>query len=94
MSAPLTWKKLGSTRCVGCEKLFTPDAEIVEIKATDYAGGRPGYSANRPVRVRKRWHATCLEDFERDNQRERDEIAADRQAVIAMLQAQLDNQAR
>lgn len=95
MSAPLTWKKLGSTRCVGCEKRFTdsPDAEIVEREATDYTGGRPGYSANRPVRVTRRWHAVCLEAFERSNQRLRDQVEADRQALIATIQAQIESEA-
>ena len=91
----MTWKKLGSTRCVGCEKLFTdqPDAEIVELEATDYAGGRPGYSANRPVRVTRRWHAVCVEAFERGNRQLRDQVEADRQAVFAMIQAQIDGEA-
>ena len=91
-SAPLTWRKLGSTRCVGCERLFTEDPRpIVETEATDYTGARPGYSASRPVKVMRRWHADCLAEFEAANQRYRDQVEADRQAVIAMLRADAAN---
>ena len=87
MIAPLTRKKLGSTRCVGCEKRFTdtPDAEVVEREATDYAGGRPGYSASRPVKVMRRWHVACIEAWEAGEQRLREQVKADQLAMLATL---------
>lgn len=87
MTAPLTWKKLGSTRCVGCEKLFaaTSDTPVTETEATDYAGGRRNYSANRPVRVRRRWHTECLADFERRNDEYRAECRADSLAMAESI---------
>lgn len=65
--APLTWKAHGSSRCVGCSRLLAldPSRAVVEVDATDYTGARPGYSAARPVKVRRRWHQDCVEEFVR-----------------------------
>ncbi len=89
MKPQLTWKKLGSTRCVGCEKNFvdTPDLAVVESEATDYTGGRPGYSANRPVQVMRRWHVDCLEKFEASNEECRRLAREDRERMANTLSA-------
>lgn len=92
MTAPLTWKKLGSTRCVGCEKRFTetPNLAITETEGVDYTGGRQFYSANRPVRVMRRWHTKCLNEFEKSNEEYRAQVEADRQAMIEQLRTGQD----
>jgi hypothetical protein len=86
---PLTWKALGSTRCVGCERKFADDSRpTVETVATDYAGGRPNYSANRPVEVTRIWHAECLSRFEAQNEAYRQLVADDRARMVAALKAE------
>lgn len=88
MKPPLTWKAFGSTRCVGCERRFSDDPRpTVETVATDYAGGRPGYSANRPVEVTRLWHAECLAAFEARNEAYRQQVAEDRERMVAALLA-------
>lgn len=88
MSAPgLTWKAVGSTRCVHCERRFsqTTDMEVVEVEATEFTGGRKNYSANRPVQVMRRWHVECLSAFEKSNDAYRQEVAAAHEAELAAL---------
>lgn len=91
MTAPLTWKKLGSTRCVHCEKRFTetPDLRVIEREATDYTGGRKFYSANRPVQVMRRWHSECLKEFEAANAAYRWQVEADNLRVVEELRQQV-----
>lgn len=88
MTAPLTSKKHGSTRCVECGRTFasTPDMPVVEIESTDYAGGRIGvYLPRRPVQVRRRWHVDCLARFEARNEAYRDQVHADNAAIVELL---------
>lgn len=90
MKPPLTSKKLGSTRCPLCEKQFStqPERRIVERPATDYAGGRPFYSASRPVTVLRRWHVDCYERFEADNEALRAQCRQDQQILCNSLAAE------
>lgn len=67
---PLTTAKLGSTRCVGCEKLFTktPDMETVETvtEISDGWGTSPSGKMYRRLgrhKVTRLWHAACLTSF-------------------------------
>lgn len=88
MKPPLTWKKLGSTRCVGCERLFTDDPRpSVETEATELTGGRPYYKANRPVLVTRLWHAACLAEFEESNARYRAQIDAENRVLADEIRA-------
>jgi len=86
--AQLTWKAHGSTRCVGCGERFTDDGRaVVEKEATDCTGARPGYSAAREVQVVRRWHETCLADFERATRENRSRVEAEQRAMLRDLAA-------
>lgn len=92
MSAPLTTAKLGSVRCVGCEKRFadTPDLPVTETEAQVENRGRidsigqlhRGIGTHAVTRL---WHAACLAEFEARNEAYRAKVAADNEAMIRSL---------
>lgn len=97
MSAPLTSAKLGSTRCVGCEKLFTktPELETVATVAnvSDGYGTSPSGKTYRRLGrhdVTRLWHTTCLADFEASNEAYRQRVAADNQALVERMRAAIE----
>lgn len=87
MSEPrLTTAAHGSTRCVGCGKQFamTPGVATVEREAEEqnrnrYGGMSGPYSATKVLR---RWHASCLDEFEESNRRYAEQVAADREQLV------------
>lgn len=91
-SAPLTTAALGSTRCVGCEKRFavTPDLEVIEVVGqvenrgrVDSVGSRHrGHGTHAEAR---RWHRTCLEDFEARNAAYREQVREDQRQLIISI---------
>lgn len=89
---PLTTAKLGSTRCVGCEKLFakTPDMPVVDTVANIPNTGRVDSTGSRhrgigTHEVTRRWHESCLTDFEARNAAYRAQVEDDRWNMIRTL---------
>lgn len=92
MSAPLTTAKLGSTRCVGCERLFTatPDMPVTETEAQVENQGRIDSIGQRHRGigthvVTRRWHTACLEEFEAGNAAYRAQVEADRDEMVRSI---------
>ena len=91
MSAPLTSSKLGSTRCVGCEKRFAEDGRaVVEIEATDRTGGRPGYLGTTYIPVMRRWHTDCHDGQLAFEIESRARAEADRLSTIAQIRKAIE----
>lgn len=91
----LTRAAYGSTRCPGCEKRFadTLDKAVVEIEGTEENRGRVDSigQLHRGIgrhAVTRRWHQSCLAEFEERNAAYREQVRQDqRQMLIDICEA-------
>lgn len=64
-AAPLTTAAFGSTRCPGCEKRFADSTlAVVEMECEEMYTRKGSVSMGEHRTVTRRWHETCLREFE------------------------------
>lgn len=85
--APLTGAAFGSTRCPGCEKRYalTPTTPVVDVVGEEWFTRRGSVSGGEHRTVTRRWHESCLREFEAHADESRRAAAEQHESVVREL---------